>query len=340
MDHEQFLESRYSMNPTSYPLWTLKHVTLAGGRRPRLDGISLEIPPGVTAVLGASGAGKSSLLGLLSAFEFPDSGRLEFNPPELGEQLPLYWSPQDHGFWPHLTVSEHISQVIPGNPRSRRTSREWLELFGLDGLTDSRPDTLSQGERSRLSLARALVSEAAVIVLDEPLVHVDPMLANDCWKTIADHARKHCTALVFSSHDPDPVLCYADFAICLDRGHVEFCGPVKELYFNPPTRELAWLLGPCNWMPDVGQTIVGSSNGDSPRCVRPDELHVQSDANARSVVTSARRGAGFTEFTLQNLDTLADFTAVSSCDTEPIVEGMAVQLAFVPSPRRTGSEDS
>ena len=82
-------------------LWKLENVTLLGQNRPRLDGISLKIVHGVTAVVGPSGAGKTSLLDLLTEFEKPDRGNIATNLEQGEQRLPLYWVPQTDGLWPH-----------------------------------------------------------------------------------------------------------------------------------------------------------------------------------------------------------------------------------------------
>ena len=90
------------------PLWQLEGVGLGQ----RLCDLTLRIEPGVTAVLGHSGAGKTSLLNLLVGFEKPDAGKLtaEFN--RSSHRIPLFWVPADGGLWPHLTVLEHVAAVI------------------------------------------------------------------------------------------------------------------------------------------------------------------------------------------------------------------------------------
>src|SRR5687768_310155 len=128
------------------PLWTLDDVTLAPAR---LRGIWLQISRGVTAVLGWSGAGKTSLLNLLVGFEKPSSGSIHFSNP--GTEL--MWVPQNGGLWPHCTVREHLALVRPDSD-----STILLDTFDLRHREAARPDELSQGERSRLSIARALHS--------------------------------------------------------------------------------------------------------------------------------------------------------------------------------------
>lgn len=325
-------------------VWNLNGVTLAGRTGPRLDDITLEIPGGVTAVMGESGAGKSSLLGLLTDFETPDSGNLLFHAPESSHRLPLFWSPQDHGLWPHLSVQQHLEYVYPPEPQSDRSIEQWLEVFGLELLKDSLPELLSQGERSRLALTRAMVSEAAVLVLDEPLVHVDPLMAHQCWQIVDEHIQQHNTATVFSTHDPDTVLKYAQHVICLQNGEVSFCGPVETLYHQPPTRELAWLLGPCNWihhtasdgvlavdaLAGVDEVIQACDSDKHGICIRPTQLELIVDAESRLAVESIIRATTAIEVRLRDRQSDSRNIIFVSRLPEGIQSGDAVQLIAHP----------
>lgn len=309
-------------------IWSLKDVTLAGRVRPRLVDVSLEIPAGVNALMGSSGAGKSSLLGLLTDFEQPDAGTVTFHNPVSKSSLPLFWSPQDDGLWPHLSVQQHIEYVRPSKPRVGRSALQWLELFGLVSHKESLPEVLSQGERSRLAVARTLASEASVIVMDEPLVHVGPMLARDCWEVIAEHVQQNCAAAVLSTHDPDIVLKYAQNVICLLDGAADFCGSVETLCFEPPTKALAWLLGPCNWFDD---------DSEWPVCVRPSELQVRPNVDGQFVVESFTRAATVSELKLRDRVSSACRNVFVSRMASEVRSGDAVQLAFLPQPDRQNS---
>lgn len=290
----------------SNPVWSLSGVTLAGRDRPRVDGVSLEISAGVTAVMGRSGAGKSSVLGLLADFEQPDAGSVEFAVPESSADLPLFWSPQDDGLWPHLTVEQHIEFVLSSKAKVERSAIHWLERFSLSDVSESLPESLSQGERSRLAITRALASQASVLLLDEPLVHVDPMLAHRCWQILGEHLQDRCSAAVFTTHDPDAVLKFAQNVICLDRGTVTFCGSVETLYLDPPSREVAWLLGPCNWLGKAD--YEGDSDGlsratDEFCCVRPSQTELESHASGHFVVETILQAASVTELRLRHRHT-------------------------------------
>lgn len=305
----------------SEAIWNFRDVTLAGGTRPRLDRVSVEIGAGVTAVMGSSGAGKSSLLGLLTDFEKPDSGTVNFESSATDGNLTRFWSPQDHGLWPHLNVREHLEYVRPAASRTGRSVEQWLDLFQLESLSRSIPGTLSQGERSRLSVARALASEAALLILDEPMVHVDSLMAHQCWQIINDHVQRHCDAVVFSAHDPDTILRYARHVVCLSDGRVSYTGTVRQLYLEPPTKELSWLLGPCNWFsrrqtadscpvevladPEQALDVLDSGRTVADTGVlriRPSQLAIRADADSRFVAVTIRPAVSCQEVRLRDTD--------------------------------------
>jgi iron(III) transport system ATP-binding protein len=329
------------MGDMAKAVWDLQGVTLAGRNRPRLHDMSLTISDGVTAVMGSSGAGKSSLLGLLTEFEKPDAGIVEFRAPDTPADVPLFWSPQDDGLWPHLSAEQHIEYVLSSQARLGRSPvewlgrspAEWLELFCLEELKNALPESLSQGERSRLAIARSLASEAAVLVLDEPLVHVDPLLAHRCWQLIAEHIERCGTTVVFSTHDPDAVLKFAQNVVCLDKGTIAFAGAVNELHFEPPTKELAWLLGPCNWLNQdaIDGGKVGVEPGQPDVCVRPSSLALVQDSNARFVVESVLNAAFLTEVKIRERESERRLTVFVSQRRDEIVIGAAVRLVADPA---------
>jgi len=259
-------------------LWKLEGVNLGT----RLSNVALTIKTGITAVLGHSGAGKTSLLNLLVGFEKPDAGMLamEFNRGE--HRIPLFWVPPDGGLWPHLTVAEHITAVSSAEPEP------WLVDFDLMDRRDSRPDTLSAGEQARLAVARALAADAAVLVMDEPLVHVDPSRVGKYWQCIRRHLAERGASLVFATHSPRAVLAEAERVICLREGRVQYNGEVEKLYWQATTPELAECLGEGNWLePDAARLWLRREEAAA-RCFRPEQISVQPDEQSQIVVESSR----------------------------------------------------
>ncbi len=260
-------------------LWQLENLGLGQ----RLRDVTLNIEPGVTAILGQSGAGKTSLLNLLVQFERPDAGKITAGFDRGTHRIPLFWVPADDGLWPHLTVSEHIGAVI-----SKDKIEYWLEQFDLTARRASRPDTLSAGEQARLSVARALAADAAVLVMDEPLVHVDPARIGKYWQTIRRHLATNGASLVFATHAPRSVLAEARRVICLQDGRVLYNGDVEELYWRAASPELAACLGEANWLEPDAARLWLQREEKTARCFRPEQISVQLDGQSPFVVESAR----------------------------------------------------
>ena len=272
-------------------LWEMRDARLEGGRQPRLDGVSVSLFEGSTAVVGYSGAGKTSLLNVLVGFERPHAGSVRSHLPT-EERLPLFWVPENFGLWPHLSVAEHLQAVIPADRRTVEVGaepgvEELLEAFDLAAVRDRRADRLSLGEESRLSVARGIASGARVLVMDEPLAHVDPARVGRYWERVRDSCRRTRTSLVFATHSPECVLSHADRVVCLQDGRVAFEGRVEDLYYRPATPELASLLGPANWIPPEESRIwlTGETNG---ACYRPEQIALVPAAEGSLVVEFSR----------------------------------------------------
>jgi iron(III) transport system ATP-binding protein len=288
------------------PLWRLECALLPGRHRPRLDTVTLDIPAGVTAILGPSGAGKSSLLGLLAGFESIHAGRIVrcFDAPE--GRLPLFWAPPNDGLWPHLTVGAHLREVLPSRLADGSKIVDLLSSFDLEDKIDALPDQLSQGEAQRLALARALAADPAVLVLDEPLVHVDPAREWKYWDLVQKHRRERApVSIVFSTHSPETVIREAENVVCLDEGRVVYSGSVQQLYSEPPSAELAWSLGPINWVaaaecPTWLKTDAPALKTGVPadRRLRPEQLGIAPCADSSLVVEGARICGGVAEIDL------------------------------------------
>jgi iron(III) transport system ATP-binding protein len=239
--------------------------------------LNLEIPAGTTAVLGESGAGKTTLLDLLVAFAEPTRGHIEA--PEK-----IAWVPQSHGLWLGHTVLEHVT--LPGLEASH--GRDLLARFHLADQSQLKADALSLGEGSRLAVARALAQNAPVLVMDEPLAHLDAARIPAYWQVVREHVATTGASLVFATHDPAIALAEANHAICLEAGQVVYHGPMADLYHRPASDRLARFLGPTNWLTPDELADWKLAPAEKPVSIRPERLSIRTHASGEAVVVASR----------------------------------------------------
>ncbi|MCP4170154.1 MAG: ABC transporter ATP-binding protein [Fuerstiella sp.] len=303
-------------------MWELNQVVLAGDTSNRVDGLSLTITGGVTAVIGYSGAGKTSLLNLLAGMEKPSSGviltSIEGNNtgPQTAFSLPLYWVPQDGGLWPQLTARRHLEVVSAVHVRdpadssheSREITDKLLGQFDLTHRQEAVPGGLSKGEQSRLSVARALAANPAVLLMDEPLAHVDSVRRPQYWAVIRKHLKRTGASLVFSTHEPEVVISEAGSVICLNEGRVMYTGLVTDLYDVPPDPQTAAFLGPANWFAadELSTWLPEYSAQDNYLCLRPESVEVSPDENGDIEILSFRFLGSYAETDLKHLSSLKE----------------------------------
>jgi iron(III) transport system ATP-binding protein len=234
---------------------TIDSVSKSFGAVRALDAVSLEIRPGeLFFLLGPSGCGKTTLLRILAGLEKADSGRILFDgtdiatlpPHERGAPMVF----QSYALWPHLTVAENVAFGLVERrvPKTERTSRveEALAKVDLAGLGARTPGQLSGGQQQRVVLARALVLNPRLVLLDEPLSNLDAKLRHEMREEIeALHARTDIT-FVYVTHDQVEALSLADRMAVMRGGRILGLGKPAELYHRPPNAFCASFLGEAN----------------------------------------------------------------------------------------------
>lgn len=296
-------------------LWQLDAVSLDPAR---LHEVTLEIPRGVTAVVGWSGAGKTSLLNVLAGFEKPHRGRLTGSPK-------VAWVPPNHGLWPQCTAREHLAIGV----KSPAEGEALLRALDLHDKIDARPPELSQGEQARLAVARALATKADIIIMDEPLANVDQARLGSYWRVIRERLAATGTSLVFATHSPEVVVSEAQHTICLRAGRVIHTGPAATLYSDPPSEELMGYLGPGNWFtPDDARRWLRLQMSVS-HCLRPEKLSVTPASNGPLRVEAARYGGACAELALRHIPSNATRTIFHRPPRDELRAGHFVQLAAI-----------
>jgi iron(III) transport system ATP-binding protein len=204
-----------------------------------------------------------------------------------------------------VSAIEHLRVVAPGAPTPARDERlgELLSAFGIGARAGALPGELSLGQRARLAVARALASDAAVLVMDEPLAHVDPARAGRYWDRIRSWLDAHGTSLVFATHSPKAALREAERAVCMREGRVIASGRVDDLYLRPASEQIMDCLGEGNWFePDEEHLWFGVEAARAPggpsasgrdaavpaRCLRPEEIALELDRESDIAVRRSR----------------------------------------------------
>lgn len=243
-----------------------------------VDNVSLQIRKGeFFSLVGPSGCGKTTTLRLIAGFESPTSGDIVLEGISLRQLRPYQRDVttvfQNYALFPHLTVAQNVAfglerrRVENGSVRERVTAA--LKLVRLDGKQQRFPNQISGGERQRVALARSLVVQPKVLLLDEPLSALDPQLRKQMRAELKSLQREVGITFLFITHDQEEALSLSDRLGVMQGGHLEQVGPPRELYRKPKTKFVAEFLGEVNWLDGAG--------------IRPESLRVCRERPQREV---------------------------------------------------------
>jgi ABC-type Fe3+/spermidine/putrescine transport system ATPase subunit len=218
-------------------------------------GVSLDVPRGsLTTILGPSGCGKTTLLRLIGGFLEPDSGEVWIGgapqrgrPPYLRTTATVF---QDYALFPHLTVAGNVAYGlrVRGIPRAVAAERvrRALALVRLDGLDARYPRELSGGQQQRVALARSLVVEPEVLLMDEPLSNLDARLRLEVRGEIRDLQARLGITTVYVTHDQEEALAISERIAVMEAGRIRQLGTPREVYERPADAWVAGFVGRVN----------------------------------------------------------------------------------------------
>jgi ABC-type Fe3+/spermidine/putrescine transport system ATPase subunit len=287
-----------------------------------VDSVSLAIPEGESWVLlGPSGCGKTTTLRMIAGFMIPDSGEIHidgnlvagggtFVPPHKRGIGMVF---QSYAVWPHKTVYENIVyglkiQKVSAAERDRRVLNA-IELVQLDGLADRYPAMLSGGQQQRVSLARAIVIEPTLLLLDEPLSNLDAKLREQMRFDLKRLQEQLGLTTVYVTHDQAEAMVIADHIVVMEKGRIVQVGSAEEIYGRPKSNFVASFMGHSNLLPgevlsvddDIGAFVIhlqGVGEVRAPRsvahenpipgqrgflCMRPENIHLKSPSDQNVV---------------------------------------------------------
>jgi sulfate transport system ATP-binding protein len=231
---------------------TATGVTKSFGRFTVLDDVSIDVPDrSLTALLGPSGGGKSTLLRILAGLEAPDAGSVRIAGADVTRVPPrdrgIGFVFQHYAVFRHMTVADNIAFGLRVRRRPKAEVRarveELIALVRLDGLAGRYPSQLSGGQRQRMVLARALAVEPRVLLLDEPFGALDAAIRAELRDWLRRlHERIEVTT-IFVTHDQEEALELADQIVLVNGGRVEQAGSPTDLYDRPASPFVMSFLG-------------------------------------------------------------------------------------------------
>src|SRR5437016_10738617 len=230
-----------------------------------VDGLSLEVKPGeLLALLGPSGCGKTTTLRLVAGFLTPEAGEIWVGdrclssptsvvPPERRRMAMIF---QSYALWPHMTVAQNVAYGLRfkrGLARADRDHRvrEMLRIVQLTGYESRYPGELSGGQQQRVAVARALVVEPEILLLDEPLSNLDANLREEMRFEIRRLHEAFGITTLYVTHDQAEAMVISDRVAVLHRGRVEQVGTAQDLFRRLRTRFVAEFIGRTNLLDAV-----------------------------------------------------------------------------------------
>ena len=235
---------------------TIDRVTKRFGEQCAVEALSLDIAPGeLVALLGPSGCGKTTMLRMLAGFEPLSEGEIRLGgrtlasrehhvPPEQRNMAMVF---QSYALWPHMSVADNVGyplklRRLDGESYRRRVAQA-LALVGLASYAARSPQELSGGQRQRVALARCLVTDPDVVLLDEPLANLDRHLRAAMEQSFRDFHRRTRATMIYVTHDQSEAMALADRIAVMREGRLAQWATPETLYRQPRTAWVASFIG-------------------------------------------------------------------------------------------------
>jgi len=240
-------------------------------------------------LLGPSGSGKTTTLRVIAGFERPDAGRVTLGGADITQQPPYARDVntvfQDYALFPHMTVAENVGYglKVKGVPRRERAAQvaEVLKMVRLEGYGDRKPVQLSGGQRQRVALARSIVNQPKVLLLDEPLGALDLKLRQEMQVFLKALQRDLGMTFIYVTHDQEEALTMSDHVAVFNEGRIEQVGSPIDVYARPATEFVAGFVGTSNILERNGRRFS----------VRPERIELNGHGEPATVADVVFVGA-------------------------------------------------
>ncbi len=338
----------------------LKDVSKRYGGIEVLHPTSLDVANGeFLTLLGPSGSGKTTVLRLIGGFSQVSGGSILFDGADItalaASRRPFNTVFQDYALFPHMTVLENVGYGPLVQRRTdalaRRLIDKTIEIVGLAELRGRYPSQLSGGQKQRVALARTIVCEPKVILLDEPLAALDATLRRQMQEFLKQIQRRIRTTFIFVTHDQDEAITMSDRIVVMNQGQIEQVGTPKEIYFRPRTAFVAGFFGDNNLIPGTiaGDTVIETPLGAWPVAsgpaltkgdkvlvaLRPESLRLASGpVNIEVIVEDKMFGGALTKLSMRSKAVPAqklDIRVSGQANAEMPEIGDTVTISFDPA---------
>ena len=227
-------------------------------------------------LLGPSGCGKTTTLRMLGGFETPDKGKIMFDSKDItnvpANERNLNTVFQKYSLFPHMTIAENIAFGLKIKKKSKAyiddKIKYALKLVNLDGFENRSVDSLSGGQQQRIAIARAIVNEPKVLLLDEPLGALDLKLRQSMQYELIRFKNELGITFVYVTHDQEEALTMSDTVVVMNRGDIQQIGSPQDIYNEPNNAFVADFIGESNIIDGVMiNDCLVSFNGHEFECV-------------------------------------------------------------------------
>lgn len=263
---------------------SLQNISKSFGDNLVIDDLSLDIGRGqFVTLLGASGCGKTTTIRMIAGLDAPDTGHIFLDgaditalPPDKRKVNTVF---QNYALFPHLNVYKNIAYglKIRKLPKAqiRQKVEQVLELVALSGFEERMPNELSGGQRQRIAIARALVLDPQILLLDEPLGALDLQLRRQMQKELKEIQTRLGITFIYITHDQEEAMSMSDRIVLMKQGLIEQIGTPREIFTRPATRYAASFIGASNILDGTlsvyGEQAVLSTCGGNLLCRKPEK---------------------------------------------------------------------
>ena len=319
---------------------SLKDMTLSYGQTVAVPNLNLDIREGeLIALLGPSGCGKTTTMRAVAGLLTPASGRIVIDGADVtrvaANKRGIGLVFQSYALFPHLSAFENVAFGLRlqklGDAQVRAKTEAGMATVGLTGFESRKPAEMSGGQQQRLALARSLVMQPKVLLLDEPLSNLDARLRLEMRNELQRVQKDTGITMVFVTHDQSEALALADRIVLMKDGQIEQLGTPAQLYAEPSTAFAADFMGFENifrvdgsdLVSDAGRLPLGYASGSPLLAWRPGGVEVGKGPHMGRVLASSFAG-GHREYVLDS--PLGQIKADASIETAEVAIGE--QVAF------------